>query len=89
VLVDPPRIGTSTMSRTHKCRRCVRSAPLRHGGRHQLGQHLHPKYRIERRVQGYDETWQGPLLRKTSGLRLSGCSAPFRRMAYRLEQLDN
>jgi hypothetical protein len=54
-----------------------------------LGQHSHPKYRIERRVQGYDENVAGPLLAEDIGLATLRVQCPhFGEWLTRLERLD-
>jgi hypothetical protein len=54
-----------------------------------LGQHSHPKYRIEQRVQGYDENVAGPLLAEDIGLATLRVRCPhFGEWLTRLETLD-
>jgi hypothetical protein len=54
-----------------------------------LGQHLHPKYRIERRVPGYDANVAGPLLAEDIGLATLRVRCPhFGEWLTRLERLD-
>src|SRR5262249_1203514 len=54
-----------------------------------LGQHSHPKYRIEQKVQDYDENVAGPLLAEDIGLATLRVRCPhFGEWLTRLEQLD-
>lgn len=54
-----------------------------------LGQHSHPKHRIEQRVPGYDENVAGPLLAHDIGLPTLRRRCPhFGEWLTRLEQLD-
>jgi len=90
VLADPRRIGTlydvPTRELEALCRECDEFATPEEIN---LGQHSHPKYRIEQRVQGYDENVAGPLLAQDIGLAtLRVCCPHFGDWLTRLEQLD-
>jgi hypothetical protein len=54
-----------------------------------LGQHSHPKWRIDQRVQGYDENVAGPLLAEDIGFATLRVRCPhFGEWLTRLERLD-
>lgn len=90
VLTDPARI--STLYEVPKteiealCRDCGAFATPEEIN---LGSHSHPKYRIEQKVQGYDENVAGPLLAEDIGLATLRVRCPhFGEWLTRLEQLD-
>jgi hypothetical protein len=90
VLADPRRIGTiydvSTPEMESLCRECGEFPTPEDID---LGQHSHPKYRIQQRVEGYDENVAGPLLAEEIGLAtLRGTCPHFGAWLTRLEQLD-
>ncbi len=90
VLVDPPRIGTlydvPNAQMQALCQECAAFATAEDIN---LGQHSHPKYRIERGVQEYDENVAGPLLAEDIGLATLRVSCPhFGEWLTRLENLD-
>ncbi|MHB1422877.1 MAG: DUF4276 family protein [Gemmataceae bacterium] len=90
VLADPARIGTlydvPKAEIEALCRDCgVFSTPEEID----LGPYSHPKYRIEQKVQGYDENVAGPLLAEDIGLATLRVRCPhFGEWLTRLEQLD-
>ena len=54
-----------------------------------LGQHSHPKYRIQQKVPGYDENVAGPLIAEEIGLPILRVRCPhFGKWLTILEQLD-
>jgi len=90
VLVDPRRLGeihdVSSADMEALCRDCEGFATPEEIN---LGQHSHPKYRIEQRVQGYDENVAGPLLAEDIGLATLRVRCPnFGEWLTRLEQLN-
>jgi hypothetical protein len=90
VLVDPARIATlydiPNVQVQALCQECAAVATPEDIN---LGQHSHPKYRIEQRVQGYDENVAGPLLAENIGLATLREKCPhFGEWLTRLEQLD-
>lgn len=90
VLVDPPRIGrlydVSNAQMQTLCQECAAFATAEDIN---LGQHSHPKYRIEQRVRGYDENVAGPLLAEDIGLATLRTQCPhFGEWLTRLERLD-
>lgn len=90
VLTDPQRIATlyevSTADIAHLSQACQAFGTPEEIN---LGQHSHPKYRIEQTVQGYDENVAGPLLAEDIGLAtLRGQCPHFGNWLSRLEQLD-
>lgn len=90
VLVDPPGIGTlydvPNAKMQSLCQECAAFATAEDIN---LGQHSHPKYRIEQRVQGYDENIAGPLLTEDIGLATLRVKCPhFGEWLTRLERLD-
>lgn len=90
VLVDPVRIGTlyevakaQIEALFHECERYATPEEINHG------QHSHPKYRIQRRVQDYDENVAGPLLAEDIGLPTLRERCPhFGEWLTRLERLE-
>jgi hypothetical protein len=90
VLVDPPRICTlydvANAQMQALCQECAAFATSEDIN---LGQHSHPKYRIEQRVPGYDENVAGPLVAEDIGLATLRVQCPhFGEWLARLEQLD-
>ena len=90
VLVDPPRNCTlyevPNAAMRALCQECGAFATPEDIN---LGQHSHPKYRIEQRVQDYDENVAGPLLAEDIGLATLRIRCPhFGDWLTRLEQLD-
>jgi hypothetical protein len=90
VLADPERIGTlydvPKAEIESLCRDCGAFATPEEVN---LGPHSHPKYRIEQKVQGYDENVAGPLLAEDIGLATLRVRCPhFGEWLTRLEQLD-
>ncbi len=90
MLVDPARIGTlydvPNVQMQALCQECAAFATAEEIN---LGQHSHPKYRIEQRVQGYDENVAGPLLAEDIGLATLRAQCPhFGEWLTRLEHLD-
>jgi hypothetical protein len=90
VLVDPPRIGTlyevPSAQLQALCQECAAFATAEDIN---LGQHSHPKSRIEQRVQGYDENVAGPLLAEEIGLATLRVQCPhFGEWLTGLERLD-
>jgi Domain of unknown function (DUF4276) len=90
VLVDPPRIDTlydvANAQMQALCNECAAFASAEDIN---LGQHSHPKHRIEQRVQGYDENVAGPLLAEDIGLATLRVQCPhFGEWLTRLEQLN-
>ena len=90
VLTDPSRIGTLyDVPNAQVQALCDECAAFATAEDINLGQHSHPKYRIERRVQGYDENVAGPLLAEDIGLAsLRGQCPHFGEWLTRLECLD-
>jgi hypothetical protein len=90
VLVDPARIGilydipsTEMQASCRDCGAFVTPEEI------DLGQHSHPKYRIQQKVEGYDENVAGPLLAEDIGLATLRVRCPhFGEWLSRLEQLD-
>jgi hypothetical protein len=90
VLADPRRITTlyevapaQLEALCEECSAYVTPEDINHG------QHSHPKYRIQQRVQGYDENVAGPLLAEDIGLLTLRERCPhFGEWLTRLEQLD-
>jgi hypothetical protein len=90
VLVDPSRIGTlydiphaQIQSLRQECDRFPTPEDIN------LGQHSHPKYRIESRVPAYDENVAGPLLAEDIGLAKLRANCPhFGEWLTRLECLN-
>ena len=90
VLVDPSRISTlydvPNSQMQALCQECAAFATAEDIN---LGQRSHPKYRIEQRVQGYDENVAGPLLAEDIGLATLRVKCPhFGEWLTQLEQLD-
>ncbi|HWB07952.1 MAG TPA: DUF4276 family protein [Gemmataceae bacterium] len=90
VLADPARIGTlydvPNGAMQELCQECG-TFPTPEDIN--FGQHSHPKYRIEQKVQGYDENVAGPLLAEDIGLAALRVQCPhFGDWLTRLEQLD-
>lgn len=90
VLADPPRIGTIyEVTRAEMEALCLECDAFATSEEINLGQHSHPKYRIEQRVQDYDENVAGPLLAEDIGLpTLRGRCPHFGEWLSRLERLD-
>jgi hypothetical protein len=90
VLADPLRIGTiydvPEAEMEALCRDCgAYDTPEEIN----LGQHSHPKYRIEQKIPGYDENVAGPLLAEDIGIATLRARCPhFGEWLTRLEQLD-
>jgi len=90
VLADPARIGgiyeVPEEEMEALCRDCAAFGTPEEIN---LGQHSHPKYRIDQKVPGYDENVAGPLLAEDIGLASLRDRCPhFREWLTRLEQLD-
>jgi hypothetical protein len=90
VLVDPQRIGTfydvTNAQMQALCEECAAFATAEDIN---LGQQSHPKYRIQQRVQGYDENVAGPLLAEYIGLATLREQCPhFGEWLTQLERLD-
>jgi hypothetical protein len=90
VLADPVRIRTlydvtnaEMQALCHDCSAFATPEDIN------LGQHSHPKYRIEQKVLGYDENVAGPLLAQDIGLATLRLRCPhFGEWLTRLERLD-
>jgi Domain of unknown function (DUF4276) len=90
VLVAPERIATlyeiSAAQLAGLCHDCAAFATPEEIN---LGQHSHPKYRIEQKFQDYDENVAGPLLAEDIGVATLRQRCPhFGEWLTRLEQLD-
>lgn len=90
VLADPIRIATiydvPNADMEALCRECGDYATPEEIN---LGQHSHPKHRIERKVRGYDENVAGPLLAEDIGLATLRVQCPhFGEWLTRLESVD-
>jgi hypothetical protein len=90
VLVDPKRLGTiyevPNAQLEALCRECSAFPTPEEIN---LGQHSHPKYRIEQKVPRYDENVAGPLLTEDIGIETLRARCPhFGKWLNRLEQLD-
>ena len=90
VLVDPSRISTLyDVPNAQMQALCDECGDFFTAEDINLGQHSHPKYRIERRVQTYDENVAGPLLAEDIGLATLRVKCPhFGDWLTRLERLD-
>jgi hypothetical protein len=90
VLVDPPRIGSLyEVPNARMQALCQECAAFPTPEDINLGEHSHPKYRIEQAVQSYDENVAGPLLAEAIGLGTLRAQCPhFGDWLTRLEGLD-
>lgn len=90
VLVDPRRIGTVyDIPRTRLDELCQECERFETPEQINLGQHSHPKYRIQQAIPEYDENVAGPLLTEATGLATLRERCPhFGAWLTRLEQLD-
>ena len=90
VLTDPVRISTLyDVTNADMQALCQDCAAFDTPEDINLGQHSHPKYRIQQRVGGYDENVAGPLLAEDIGLATLRDECPhFGEWLSRLEQLD-